>query len=79
MRLLVCRPHIALARATIDTDSPKRVPRHFAGHVSAAIARVGQREEVLLAAVNARSLDDEQLAALWRVFEVSEWDHSRPK
>ena len=46
------------------------IPAGLVDALPAAIARVAQREQTLLAVVNVPGLDADRLAAAWRVFEV---------
>lgn len=46
------------------------IPAGLVDALPAAIARVAQREQTLLATLNAPGLDADKLAAAWRVFEV---------
>jgi len=46
------------------------IPASLQDALPAAIARVAEREQTLLAALNAPGFDADKLAAAWRVFEV---------
>jgi regulator of RNase E activity RraA len=46
------------------------IPSRLQDALPAAIARVGERERTLLAALSAPGIDADKLATAWRVFEV---------